>query len=556
MKIKPKDTIVKTILESNFLVIPRFQRPYSWDTENIADFWNDIFVSTDEDYFIGSMVFYRDNELSSEAYVVDGQQRLMTITILFAVIRDLFFKMNEKNSAKGLQRIIERQDINNKDRYTLTSQDPYPFFQDQIQSYEHDNLNQTIGDEERNIKNCYDELHERVKSKIDHEPKRERQIQFLQQLRDQALSVKVITVDLDNEDDAYLIFETLNTRGKDLTISDLVKNHITRMLRPQNPSADMVREKWKEIQKTIGQSISDISTNSFIVHYWISKYEYLPERKMFKSIRQTIEPKHAKSYLDELYYEAPIYRGIFEPQFLKLTKQERPMEMSLRAFSLFRLRQAAPFALALMSAYRRKSMSQANVAPFLKAIEHFHFKFTAVTSQRGAGGVALMYSRAARDLRKAKSENDKRNVCRALCGRFKDMQPPEAEFILGISEIFYSREFQSQRTLVRYILERFHRHFNAADPIHYGSMTIEHLMAQDANAPEEVKASLGNLLFVSEELNQKLKNKKFRDKKKILKEAGVKLDPIIAKATDWNQNSIERRLQYMAGLAYNKIWRL
>lgn len=106
MKIKPKDTIIKTILESNFLIIPRFQRPYSWDTENIADFWNDIFLSSDDDYFIGSMVFYRDNELSSEAYVVDGQQRLMTITILFAVVRDAFLAMKDKTQLEGFSKSL------------------------------------------------------------------------------------------------------------------------------------------------------------------------------------------------------------------------------------------------------------------------------------------------------------------------------------------------------------------------------------------------------------------------------------------------------------------
>src|SRR5208282_3330930 len=104
------------------------------------------------------------------------------------VVRDAFLAMKDKDSARGLQRIIERQDINNKNRYTLTSQDPYPFFQDRIQSFEHAGLQPKIREEERNIKNCYDELRERVKSKIDEEPKKDNQIKFLQKLRDRALS--------------------------------------------------------------------------------------------------------------------------------------------------------------------------------------------------------------------------------------------------------------------------------------------------------------------------------------------------------------------------------
>jgi len=61
---------------------------------------------------------------------------------------------------------------------------------------------------------------------------------------------------------------------------------------------------------------------------------------------------------------------------------------------------------------------------------------------------------------------------------------------------------------------------------------------------------------MSEELNQRLKNKRFRDKKKILKESGIKLDPVITKAGEWNQDTIDQRLKYMANVAYTKIWGL
>ena len=81
-------------------------------------------------------------------------------------------------------------------------------------------------------------------------------------------------------------------------------------------------------------------------------------------------------------------------------------------------------------------------------------------------------------------------------------------------------------------------------------------MAEDAEEEDEIIASLGNLLYVSEELNKKLANKKFADKKQILKNAGLKLDPVLAKASTWNRKAIQEREQYLAELAYNKIWRL
>ena len=75
MEIKPVDQTVKTLLESFFYKIPRFQRPYSWDQENVADFWNDAVTAEDPDYFIGSFVVYKSNPGSDTMFVVDGRSR-------------------------------------------------------------------------------------------------------------------------------------------------------------------------------------------------------------------------------------------------------------------------------------------------------------------------------------------------------------------------------------------------------------------------------------------------------------------------------------------------
>ena len=58
MEIKPVDQTVEKLLKSAFYKIPRFQRPYSWDRENVEDFWNDAVTADDPDYFIGSFVVY------------------------------------------------------------------------------------------------------------------------------------------------------------------------------------------------------------------------------------------------------------------------------------------------------------------------------------------------------------------------------------------------------------------------------------------------------------------------------------------------------------------
>lgn len=111
MKIKSDDRDVRDILGSGFYRIPRFQRPYSWDRENITDFWNDTIVDSDSDYFIGSMVMFK---LGSSTYgIVDGQQRMTTITMILCALRNAFSREGIDDLASGIHQLVERKDINN-----------------------------------------------------------------------------------------------------------------------------------------------------------------------------------------------------------------------------------------------------------------------------------------------------------------------------------------------------------------------------------------------------------------------------------------------------------
>lgn len=74
MKIESTDQDIRNLLSSGYYRIPRFQRPYSWTSENIQDFWDDVVRDRPTDYFIGSMLTFKEG--SQKYGVVDGQQRL------------------------------------------------------------------------------------------------------------------------------------------------------------------------------------------------------------------------------------------------------------------------------------------------------------------------------------------------------------------------------------------------------------------------------------------------------------------------------------------------
>ncbi|WGG52759.1 DUF262 domain-containing protein [Rugamonas sp. DEMB1] len=238
MKIESEDIDVESLLVSSYFHVPRFQRPYSWDDENLIDFWNDLITNKDDDYFIGSMVVYK---IAKQQYgVVDGQQRLTSITILLCVIRNEMEALGRNDLALGLHQLIERKNRENKDEYVIKTESSFPYFQEHIQKFGHPELEAEIHSEELNLKNAFKIFSSLVAdalgaidldTTISVDMKIENKVNKLSELRASVLNLNLILVTLDNEDDAYLIFETLNTRGKDLALADLVKNHFTKNLK-------------------------------------------------------------------------------------------------------------------------------------------------------------------------------------------------------------------------------------------------------------------------------------------------------------------------------------
>lgn len=219
MKITCMDKQVKEILRSNFFVIPRFQRPYSWLKENVEDFWNDAIGESDDEHFIGSIVTYRAT--SEELGIVDGQQRLTTITLALCALRNSLAKVDLLSLANGVHSLVERQDLSDKARFVLRTESSYPYLQDHIQKFGDPELDIVEGNEEKLLKDAFELLSAKFESVIDAVQndaslsfaKKRKQLEGkLLAIRDKLISVKLIAIELDDQNDAYFVFETLNKR--------------------------------------------------------------------------------------------------------------------------------------------------------------------------------------------------------------------------------------------------------------------------------------------------------------------------------------------------------
>src|SRR6266496_2273667 len=567
MKIESLDQEIRTTLSSGYYRIPRFQRPYSWTRENIQDFWDDVVKNTPESYFIGSMVVFRDG---SQRYgVVDGQQRLTTITVLLAVIRDRLDQLGFSDLAQGIQNLIERKNIDNKPEFILSTETSYPFFQEHILKFGKPEIACKEMREEESLRSAFDLFSDLVGGVVesiqsDTSLRNDRKKKSIQErlttIRNAVLDLKVILVKLDDEDDAYIIFETLNTRGKDLSLSDLVKNHMTKHLKARSASVDQPKIKWEKLLDTIEGSSAKLEVDTFIHHFWLSRYDYLAAKRLFKVLKQKIGKNEAKDFLNALVADASLYRAVHEMSFWKWSKQERRIVAALEALQMFRVRQQTPCVLSLMRCFKEKKLRKPHFEDAVVAIEKFHFLFTAVTSQRSSGGISEMYASLGRRLFEATSTQGAVTVIKEIKTKLRERIPLFDEVKALFPLIIYTDNQTKQKDLVKYVLAGFQTHSLQSVVIDFDGMTIEHLVPQrligTGGFSEEIVGQLGNVILVPPALNTKLDDKSYKEKKKILKAARFPIPTEFLNLNDITPADIQSRTANLANEAYAQVWKI
>ncbi len=567
MKIESTDQDIRNLLSGGYYRVPRFQRPYSWTRENIQDFWDDVIRDQPENYFIGSIVTFKEG---NQRYgLVDGQQRLTTITIILAVLRDRLAASGFKNLAQGIQNQIERKNINNKSEYILSTETSYPFFQEHILKYGEAEVEPEEIREEESLRAAFDHLDRLVGHIIDgiaNDPSKGNQAkqkaleERLTRIRDAVLDLKVILVKLDNEDDAYIIFETLNTRGKDLALADLVKNHLAKHLKAKGASVDQPKIKWAKLLETLEGSSEDLDVDTFIHHFWLSRYDYLAAKRLFKVLKHRIGKTDAKMFLDALVADASLYRAIHEKGYWKWAKEDRRITAALNALQLFRVQQQTPCVLSLMRCFKEKKLKRKHFEDAVVAIEKFHFLFTAVTSQRSSGGISEMYASLGRRLFEASNTQAAVGIIQELKTKLRERVPALDEFKALFPSVVFTDNLTKERNVVRYILAGIQAHSTASVTIDFEGMTIEHLVSQHRigtnSFTDEIVGQLGNLILVPSKLNAKLDHKTFKEKKKILQAAHVDIPPEFKGADEITPDDIRKRTTTLAEHAYKKVWKI
>jgi Protein of unknown function DUF262/Protein of unknown function (DUF1524) len=535
--------------------VPRYQRSYAWKKEEVREFWDDINRAIDEDaseYFLGTVVF-SGGDLSQGSElpaVVDGQQRLVTASLLFAALRDVFLENDMKERVEIIERFLSDRDtltLALEPRLTLNEENQEYFEATQLPPPGKKESFAPKGASNRKISDASVLLRSLVDKLVEDSGNDWEQVLVKLQLyvRDRS---RVVVLDVPDEANAYLIFETLNDRGLDLTIADLLKNYL---FSRAGTKIETVKQNWDRAIGALDAGDDDKLQTTFLRHYWSSQYGYTREKELYRSIKKRVMSKEeAVKFSRELVDAAKQYSALRNPSHPFWSDYGTPTRANLETLLMLDMTQSRPLLLAVMQQWK-----PGQVGRTLKHLVAWSVRFI-VVGGAGSGTTEKAFSDRAVEVRNGKLKDAK-----ALAEGFSSIVPDDAQFEAAFS--FTSKKARH----ARYFLHALQRSaeggqknpelISNADET---QVSLEHILPREPDpgawpqfTPEqhaELFNRLGNEVLLNARTNGALGSKSYAEKKPIYEESELGMTREAAEEfEDWTPEAIANRQIALAELA-------
>jgi uncharacterized protein with ParB-like and HNH nuclease domain len=549
--------------------VPRYQRSFAWTSDETEELWDDLFGAANRsgEYFLGTVVLHRRD--SNILGIIDGQQRLACITMLFSAIRNVFLATKDDRAirieagflgskdfgrASSLTPKLTLNKINNETfvQYILTSPD--------LASIEPAIKLKNTHQSDRLLLDAYKTFLTKVSNEV--AARGTKADEFLVSLIDTLRNkVKLITIPVTSDEDANLFFESLNARGKELAISDLVKNRL--YLEAAN-DVDRVEQLWEKMEKDLDKR----PIPEFIRHYWIAKKREkdspnVREKNLYRMVSNEIKnnQNEAVALAIDLGVSALDYARISDySSWPDDNAYGSSFEESLKDLRLFRITQMNPV---LLNAIQNFS-SAADIAKTFRIVANFAFRYFIIGNQ-STGNVEKVAANIAFEIRD-KTYTSPSHIADALRGINSD---PTFRSDFNLASIEGKR-------MGRYILSRITNHM-AKQATPTGGEQIANPDAREVNLehvyPESRPASwngdfskginpadyvyrIGNLTLLLAKPNRNAADKSFADKKTIaLNASNLKVNDFFRPLSKWGDKEIDQRQDGFAKAAL-EVWKL
>jgi hypothetical protein len=536
--------------------VPPYQRPYAWLDEQVDELWNDLMEAGDGGHFMGSVVVATDDE--DHPQVIDGQQRLTTLTILLGLIRDRAHALGDAEFASAVQHHLVADSVAAGDaRWKLRIGDTnWKVFRDLIlvppgapnrldlKTLEGLSKKERAGNE-RVIANAL--LLDARLAELLGDVITDDQLRQLRRLHELLVKrLEFVSIEVGSLADAFLLFETLNDRGLALSAADLLKNHL--MARSTPEEIAQVGRDWDQLLADLGPAV-DVTL--FFRHYLLLFHRDARKENVYDLFKEQSRKVGPRALLDDLGQYAKLYGRFANPSLLGAEEADAAEVLTdlntLRATSCFVL---------LMPA--RRYLSSTEFVKLARVCEVFVFRANSVLSANSQQ-VQDQFKRAARLMADSKGEK--------LAEVYADFRRamPEGEL--------FAAAFQRQRLgtqyLAKYMLRKIEDYLAPTSEVKVQrgpKVHLEHVLPQalsdewraalpdGGEAHAEYVSRWGNLTLLDPGLNIRAGNRPFEAKRVEAYEKSVlKLNEDLARRASWTYVDIDDRQAALATLA-DEVW--
>ena len=551
------DTNVEGIghmISDRHLAIPDYQRAYSWTDDEIQDLWRDLKEAVDRsspEYFLGSVVTTKTDG-TPRHQVIDGQQRLASVSLMFAAIRDI---LNARADERGKE--IERKVLGERDivtravepRLTLNAEDNALFRQLTLVPVDERNLTPRQDSHYRLI-NAFDYFHAQFLRQVEGLGPDEWAHPLLEWYLYLLNKAQVIDVSVGDEARAFVIFETLNDRGLNLSTADLLKNHLLGV------AGDRIEEAKLRWTRAMGHvaAYETLDPDVFLRQYWASRMGVVRIKALYSQIKPTIRtPDEAVDFAGDLAEAAPCWVAMFDRDADLWRGYSDGAKGALETLRGLNVEQCRPLLLAAL-----RSLPQTEMTTLLAYVVGWSIRWF-VVGGGGGGVVERLYATAAKEITEGSI-----TTADGVRAMFSGKVPDDATFERAFVNLTVRRGWLARYYLVA--LERAHNGDRQPELVpneNVEEVNLEHVLPRNANPGDwpsfssdelqSMRLLLGNQALLRKDHNTSIGNQPFSVKKQILAASSLSLTKMIGSGADWTPAEINARQQALAALA-PQVW--
>jgi uncharacterized protein with ParB-like and HNH nuclease domain len=558
-------TLNKLLNTSRQFIVPIFQRNYSWQKNQYEQLWFDILRASKfkekQNHFIGSIVYIDMGTPAGrpqQLLLIDGQQRLTTISILLCAIKDYVQKFNLEtkliNLAKIKNQFLYNSDEIDEDRYKLllNVQDKETYIK------LIDNTIFTVNKPTTNIIKCYEFFYERIEDFI-------KQHGQIDEIYAGIFKLSLVSISLDKDsDNPQMIFESMNSTGKDLSQTDLLRNYLLMDLTPEKQTR-LYKTYWKPMEELFGEDIYKNDVNKF--DYFIRDFLTLKSDTGHICKINNVYENFKRYYLDNNCEKFVVLKDLFT--YAKyyacidlLQEKDDELKLYWQEFKKLDSHVVYPFLLKLYDDYSCQILIKEDFKKILQVVISYLWRraICEIPTNSLSKTFATLYQAVDKD-------DYVNSVIKAFVFKSSYKRFPsdyEVREKLQTKDIYHFR-------LRKYLLEALENYYHK-EPIdlNTANYTIEHIMPQNIEHNlswqqmlgedwQEVHSlylhTLGNLTITG--YNAEMSNKSFGEKvngESGFKHSHLKLNESIAQCDVWNKKAIQRRTNILTDIIL-KIWK-